>query len=417
MHILISAYECKPHAGTEAGNGWGWATSLASRGMDVHVLTIRDNQEAVERELTVNPVFGLSFSFVEAWPRGLKIGHGPHYLAWQFAALRTAQELHRQRTFDLAHHVTYGSIHVPSQLWRLGIPVIFGPVGGGQISPRSMQSYFGSSARKERVRSLITRLLPFSPLHRRWIRKMAVVCAGNEETATLARRLGSRRTLLSMDTGLPPSFFADQPRFFEERDGPLSLLWTGRMMPRKALPLTLDALARVKSSVKLTILGEGYSLEEMQDMLRNRGIEEKVCWSGGRVPWLEVRDAYRCHDAFFFTSLRDSCGSQLLEAMALGTPIITLDHQGAHSLVPDGAGFKVPVTTQEQTISALADAIDQFAKLSLIERNAMSACGLKAARRLAWNKRAARAESLYRRILAMDRNPKHYADTQEQLTL
>jgi glycosyltransferase involved in cell wall biosynthesis len=42
-------------------------------------------------------------------------------------------------------------------------------------------------------------------------------------------------------------------------------------------------------------------------------------------------DAYLDLDVFLFTSLRDSCGSQLLEAMARGAAIVTLDHQARQS--------------------------------------------------------------------------------------
>src|ERR1700733_14467462 len=82
MRVLLSAYECKPHAGTEAGNGWGWATHLAARGLQVHVLTLPKQQEAVEAEVRSLALSNLSFSYVDAWPEGLKEAHGPHYLAW-----------------------------------------------------------------------------------------------------------------------------------------------------------------------------------------------------------------------------------------------------------------------------------------------------------------------------------------------
>jgi glycosyltransferase involved in cell wall biosynthesis len=403
MRVLLSAYECKPHAGSEAGHGWGWATHLAARGLQVHVLTLPKQQEAIEAEVHSLALSNLSFSYVDAWPAGLKEAHGPHYLAWQFSAWRAARALHKACPFDVVHHVTYGSIHVPSQLWRLRIPVIFGPVGGGQISPYSMRQYFGTTQRKELLRTVMTRMLPYSPIHRHWIQQMAAVYAGNEETLELANKMGSRQTLLSMDTGLPETFFAESPRIFKPLNGSLRLLWTGRMLPRKAILLTLDAIARARTDLKLTILGDGYPPEVMAQFIAERGLEEKVSWSGGRVPWAEVREAYQMHDAFLFTSLRDSCGSQLLEAMALGLPVITLDHQGAHCLVPAGAGIKVPVTEREDTIDAIAAAIDRFASLPAEERDAMSACGLAVARELTWNMRAERAEAMYRLVTSTGR--------------
>ena len=47
----------------------------------------------------------------------------------------------------------------------------------------------------------------------------------------------------------------------------------------------------------------------------------------------------------------------MLEAMARGMPLITLDHQGVGHSVPSEAGIKVPVTTPAQTIGGLAEAM------------------------------------------------------------
>ena len=405
MHVLLSAYACRPGSGTEAGNGWGWATNLAARGLRVHVLTVASSRDLIEAELQTSPVPGLSFSFVEPARKIGYEGGGSHYLAWQFAALKAARRLHRCDPFDVAHHVTYGSIHVPSQLWRLKIPVIFGPVGGGQTSPYSMRSYFGADQRNELIRTITTLMLPYSPLHRYWMGRMAVVLATNDETLSLMRRLGRKDAVLSMDTGLPEAYFAKDPRRFFEQKGPPRLLWVGRMLPRKALALTLDALAQTKVDLTLTVLGDGLPEKVVRQMIMERELGEKVIWSGKRSSWSEVREAYQVHDAFLFNSLRDSMGSQLLEAMALGLPIITLDHQGAHSLVPSEAGIKVPVSDRATTIRAISHAIETFALLPPQAREAMSIAGWNAARKLAWGPRTQRAEDLYRRVVSAYQTP------------
>ena len=58
-----------------------------------------------------------------------------------------------------------------------------------------------------------------------------------------------------------------------------------------------------------------------------------------------------------FTSLRDSFGSQVLEAMAMGLPIICLDLHGAHDFVPDAASLKVSIGSPGETVHNLAGAI------------------------------------------------------------
>ena len=129
--------------------------------------------------------------------------------------LQAARELARKFEFQLAHHVTYASLHVPTQLWRLGIPVVFGPVGGGQTAPGSMLSYFGAEKVKEQLRSSITKALRFSPFHRQWLRRMRFIFAANRDTLNIAQTLGCKNASLMCDTAMRTEYFAERSRNFE----------------------------------------------------------------------------------------------------------------------------------------------------------------------------------------------------------
>jgi glycosyltransferase involved in cell wall biosynthesis len=172
------------------------------------------------------------------------------------------------------------------------------------------------------------------------------------------------------------------------------------MHPRKALPLTLDILANVRYPSTLTIIGNGIGSANLNEMLKERNLSERVIWTGKRLPWVDVREAYLEHDAMLFTSLRDSCACQLLEAMALGLPVITLDLHGARDLVPDDAGIKVPLSAPNEIVRDVAMAVDRYAKLSGSDRTKMSIVGWEFARTMTWNIRAAEAEQLYRKVLS-----------------
>ncbi len=335
MRILLSAYACRPNAGSEPGCGWDWATHLAARGIEVHVLVAKRNQEAIEAGLRSNPIENLHFSYVPVPYEWTKKNEALHYVCWQVAALQAARELARKFEFQLAHHVTYASLHVPTQLWRLGIPVVFGPVGGGQTAPGSMLSYFGAEKVKEQLRSSITKALRFSPFHRQWLRRMRFIFAANRDTLKIAQTLGCKNASLMCDTAMRTEYFAERSRNFENGSGPLKLLWVGRMITRKALPLALDALREVHRDVTLTIAGDGMDPQTVQQMIQERNLERRVFWKGSRMTRSELRKAYAEHDAMLFTSLRDSFGSQLLEAMAMGLPIICLDLHGAHDWLPE----------------------------------------------------------------------------------
>ena len=384
MNILLAAYACIPNAGTEPGHGWNWAIHLAERGLSVTVLTRTEAREAIDAYLREHPTPNLHFAYVTLPTRRSRPGRSLHYALWQWYAVKTARALLATQRFDVVHHVTYGSVHLPTRLWQLGLPTIFGPVGGGQTAPPNMLSYFGSSRRSEQLRTLFTKALAYSPWHRRWIRKMSAVLAVNQDTVDLLHRMGRPEVLQEFDIAIPRSFLASQPRTFPAVSSPLRLLWVGRIVPRKGLPLALDALAKSLAPSTLTIIGDGPDEATIRRMIADRGLTDRVFWAARRLPWTEVRAAYLDHDALLFTSLRETCGAQLLEAMALGLPVITLDHHGPRDLVPEQAGFKVPVTDPAGVVRDLAAAIDRFATLSSAEKDSMSSAGWNFAAENTW---------------------------------
>jgi glycosyltransferase involved in cell wall biosynthesis len=394
--ILLSAFACLPNYGTESGNGWNWATHLVEAGHTVYVLTRAVNKERIEKFLSAHPIENLYFLYVEV-PFASIFRHrdrGLYYLVWQMEALKAAKKLIKKVNFDIVHHVTYGSVHVPSPLWRLGLPIVFGPVGGGQTAPANMLHYFGSAKRQERQRSFITKLIPYSPLHRSWLQHMSCVLATNRDTLELVKRCGSHQVEFSLDFGLPRSFFVEQARSPSDFDGPLRLLWVGRVLPRKGLALALDALLQVKQDFHLTIVGDGETSSPLPEMIRERSLGEKIT-NLGRLPWNETREQYLKHHCLLFTSLRDSTGAQMLEAMACGLPVVCLDLHGARDIVTQGAGYRVPVTIPKDTAFALAQTIDRYALLSKEERAEMSQCSLVRARSLEWHERVRNMNKYY----------------------
>src|SRR5262249_19347029 len=228
---------------------------------------------------------------------------------------------------------------------------------------------------------------------------MSLVLAANRDTLQLVQSLGCKNALLMCDAGLPSDYFARGARKFVENRNRLKLLWVGRMLPRKALPLALDALKEAPENVTLTIAGDGIDTEVVYRMIAERDLQNRVSWKGARLPWDELRAAYAEHDAMLFTSLRDSFGSQLLEAMAMGLPIISLDLHGAHDFVPSSASIKVPVGRPEETIYDLVNAIEEYSSYPLEKKAEMSRQAWNFAKTLSWSGRAEATEKLYEKVI------------------
>jgi glycosyltransferase involved in cell wall biosynthesis len=172
------------------------------------------------------------------------------------------------------------------------------------------------------------------------------------------------------------------------------LLWAGKMEARKALPLILEALAQLKDlPVELIVAGDGPMRGEWERLATSLNVRDRVQFRG-RVPWTEMSQLYQTADAFVFTSLRDAFGTQVLEAMAHGLPVLTLNHQGVAAFVPDAAGIKVAVTNPRDTIAGLAQGIRRLARLPE-ERQGMGRAALEFAKTQTWERRTERMLQIY----------------------
>jgi glycosyltransferase involved in cell wall biosynthesis len=372
MNLLLSAYACDPTRGSEEGSGFSWLWQTAALGHEVWCLTTPRGQANLKQVLAARATdstagrIHLVFVTVPAvvdylyrWQPGVYL----HYFVWQYRAWCAARRLDANVNFGAVHHVTYNSLQMASWLWRLRKPLLLGPLGGGMTAPESLRQYLPDWFKTETVRNVISRLLTtFDPNVRRSLRHASLVFAANSDTAALARQLGASKVELAMSAALPDAYF---PPTYMARPvlagRELRILWLARLFPRKGLPLVLDALSRVDPRVAfhLDIMGDGPMGPLVTGWIAAAGLQDRVTWHGS-VPYEVTRTAYLTHDLFMLCSLRDTYANQYLEAMALGLPILTLDHHGASDFIPDAAGLKVPVQSADETTAALAQAVEHL---------------------------------------------------------
>lgn len=416
--ILLVGHSCSPRRGSEAACTWNWAWHL-SAGNDVTVVTHPAEREAIEKFLCEHPNPNLRFIWVTPprWrdPRGSYAVFRPslsaidrrlhgtlHYLMWQRAVIRRTARLHLECAFDVAHHVSWGTVSRPPLLWRLPMPFVWGPVGGGQVAPPAFLPYFGSWRHRELLRTAYVRLAPLRPALRKAVRCSAMVLATNRETAHMMKSHGGHVRLF-LDSGIDGRFIPGQAPSREPRRE-IQFLWAGKLEPRKCLPLALEAFSRVREfSFRLLVAGGGPFLHEWQSLTRHLGLEDRVRFLGA-LPHAEMPTLYRSVDAFIFTSLQDSFGSQVLEAMAAALPVIALDHQGVGTFLPTGAGIKVPVTTPEQTLVGIAEAIRRVAG-SYELRQRLGRAAWEYAKTQTWESRARAMCQLYEEAAALAKDP------------
>jgi glycosyltransferase involved in cell wall biosynthesis len=366
VRILLSAFACDPTRGSEEGVGWGWAYHLARGGHEVCVLTREVYRPAIEEALSHMFLPALRFEYIGV--RGVPFwipgpGLYPYYFCWQWNAYSRAKQLHDERSFDIAHHITYGVFRNPSYLYRLaGAKFIFGPVGGGERSPRALRSCMSGRDRCfEAIRDLANLLPHFDPFWRSMLRRCSRIVVKTEETRACLPRKSRERAIVALE-----NMVAEQPCLAGEiaRVPPLKLLYAGRLVQWKGVHLALRAMALVvdRARVELTIVGKGAEESRLRDEARRLNIEQFIHFA----PWLpkaEVLALYSTHDALLFPSLHDSSGTVVMEAIAHGKPVICLDLGGPSVTVDEDCARIVSTRgrTGEQVIHGMADAILELA--------------------------------------------------------
>lgn len=361
MRILLSAFACEPRAGSEPGNGWTWAETL-SRQHDVTVITDGAHRGAVEQELASAPNPRLQAHFIGDGPPGyLGFDIYPYYFRWQKQAADLAARLHAEQPFEFVHHVTYGMHRAPSYMYRLGIPFVWGPIGGAEdVSP----AFYAPSqiTPKESVKELIrwawNQWCKVDPRLIRTAHHAKVIGVTTPDTARSLPRADRAKAIVLPSSVLNP---ADLQAIALQRARPgpvtgLSLAFTGRLLGWKGPVLALRAFARYAArypTATLHYYGEGPLEGYLRAEAERIGLKDRVIFHG-KVPRAEMLSAYARHHAFLFPSLHDSSGFATLEAQAAGLPVVCLDAGGPGMQVSNQAGIKVKPTTPARAERDLA---------------------------------------------------------------
>ena len=161
-------------------------------------------------------------------------------------------------------------------------------------------------------------------------------------------------------------------------------VFVGTIAPRKNVGRLIEALARVEASVRpeLVVVGaDGYGAAEVRALPGRLGIERSVRFVGAQ-PAAEVARLYGGALALVFPSLLEGFGLPVLEAMAMGAPVITSDR----SSLPEVAG-EAALLVDPEDVTALGEAMGRVASdVALRER--LSAAGRARAAEFSWERAA-----------------------------
>ncbi|MBE9178840.1 glycosyltransferase family 4 protein [Oculatella sp. LEGE 06141] len=405
LKVLVSAYACRPGEGSEPGIGWDVVRELAKY-HDVWVLTRSNNRPSIEAEISLRPIPGLTFVYLDlpAWARWWKRdqrGVQLHYYLWQVLAYSASQNLHREIHFDLAHHVTYVRYWGPSFVSLLPIPFIWGPVGGGESAPEAFCREFSWRGRTyERMRDLARWLGERDPFVPITAQRSVLARATTEDTARRIRQLGAKTVQVYSQVGLSQAQIDELAVYANGDRPPVRFISIGRLLHWKGFHLGLKAFSQadLPAEAEYWIVGEGPERQRLQALAEQLGIATQVRFLE-KLPRPETLETIGQCLALVHPSLHESGGVVCVEAMAAGRPVICLDLGGPAVQVVEGTGFKIPPRNPEQSVQAIAAAMSHLAKDTDLWHQMSQACRKHVSDVYSWTVKGEKLAQLYQDII------------------
>lgn len=369
LKILLTAHACHPDWVSEHTIGWR-AMMMAAQRHDVWLLTserCREGMEAAIRDGRVPKnvhVYYAGAAFEKSTnAMRAKLSEWPYYRKFLSASWPIAQRLHQKHSFSLVHHVTFATWRVGVPYWKLGIPLIFGPVGGGeQFDLRFLPYLSPTAASFELLRCLSNLKSRFDRQVCETVRNASVVLFSTPETAKLLSFCSPSPVKfreLSV-TSFPADLLnAVQHRTRADYEGPLRLFGAGTLEGRKGVALVLEAMKEIKKlgrSISYRFCMGGPEAEFLRAKVRLFGLDNCVQLTES-PPRKVYEELVRKAHVYLLPSLRDNSPVSLLEAMLNGCAPVVANCGGPALIVTDDCGVKLPMVAPREFIRKIVDTI------------------------------------------------------------
>jgi glycosyltransferase involved in cell wall biosynthesis len=316
-------------------------------------------------------------------------------LSTQLAQRRLVHNLVRERGITVVHQPMPVSPREPSMLFGFGVPVVIGPMNGGMDYPpgfrrkrgfveRSLLGFGRASA------TFLNRVMPGK-------RRASMLLVANRRTRDALPGGVCDNVVELVENGVDLSLWAepvDSPR--EQAGEAVTFAFMGRLVDWKAVDLLLEAFARVAEAtpLRLSIIGDGPERVRLEALSVELGISHAVDFAGW-LPQSECMRRLQRVDGLVLPSLLECGGAVVLEAMALGKPVIATAWGGPLDYLDATCGILVTPDDREAVVAGLGSAMARLAA-NPRERRSMGIAGrARVVREFDWDIKVERILGLY----------------------
>ena len=367
MKILMSAYNCSPYRGSECAVGWYSAFTAAKFGHEVTVITnlfYRDEIEKFLKENSNSPAKDIHFIYIEIPPvlRKIKgyIGEIVQYRYFQHNVVKTAKSVLKTKSFDFVQHISWVSMIQKNMLYKLDLPLVIGPVGGGEETPSVLKSnYRFQNKMKETIRKIAILKSTNSYWYKKMCSKASVIFVSTEETYKFVPEKYRYKTYVKQPIGVnDEDILNEQIVKHNER---FRILMAGRLIYWKGIDLGIQAVKRLLDkgcNIELHIIGDGKERKRLETM-SSIWLNERIFFHGS-MSYEQLKDVYKNSNVLINTSLHDSGCMVVLEAMANGLPVVCIDTGGPKVLTTNECAIKIVPDDPNKTVENIEYSIERL---------------------------------------------------------
>ncbi|MCU0574530.1 MAG: glycosyltransferase family 4 protein, partial [Syntrophobacteraceae bacterium] len=339
--IILVAYELNPRLGSEAGVSNIWLNIL-SKFYHVVVFTNISHKKDIEKF----QYFNVDFNYInlsdnkvaEAFKR-LRMFNLVNSM-FASRVKRRVKNLLSKDKYLLIHCISPQGIHSYNDLYKLGVPVIVGPVGGGLRIPEGFERL---ETKKYKIRNWFYSMQKFNYKWIKYFKNAKRIVIGTQYVKNCLPPSTSAKQIIIYDSVVDIQYFKPVER---KKRNLINILYCGRMDINKGCTLLYETYQRLignedfRRKTRLNFVGAGTLLQVMRQWVMRDNLVDNVRIYG-RVSKERVLECLSEADIFCAPTLREPGGNAILEAMCCELPIITADYGGPGYCVSEECGIKI----------------------------------------------------------------------------
>lgn len=287
----------------------------------------------------------------------------PMHLLTQLMQRREVKRVVALHSIDIIHEPMPVSARQPSAMFGFSVPVVVGPMNGGMTFPPAFRHM---ERPLERTCATVTKVgSDFANIVIPGKRRAAKLLVANRRTWDALPKSVSKEVQLMCENGVDLSVWSSGAATSIDvtRDG-VQFAFMGRLVDWKAVDILIEAFAvflRTGINAKLLILGDGPCRSRLERLAEDMGCASQVFFAGF-LPQEECAAALARSDVLVLPSLRECGGAVVLEAMAMGKPVIATAWGGPKDYLEGGGGVLIEPDRRDCMVAAFAREMETMAK-------------------------------------------------------